>query len=63
MSDDFPDSPFKEKHMVKKITALLALAGLVTLLGACNTIAGVGKDVEAAGSAVDKAATDTKKKM
>jgi predicted small secreted protein len=49
--------------MVKKITALLALAGLVTVLGACNTIAGVGKDVEAAGSAVDKAATDTKKKM
>jgi predicted small secreted protein len=29
----------------------------------CNTVAGVGKDLEAAGGAVDKAATDTKKKM
>ena len=29
----------------------------------CNTVAGVGKDIEAAGGAVDKAATDTKKKM
>jgi len=29
----------------------------------CNTIAGMGKDLEAAGGAVDKAATDTKKKM
>jgi len=49
--------------MIKQIAALLALAGLVAMLGACNTIAGMGKDVEAAGSAVDKAATDTKKKM
>jgi predicted small secreted protein len=29
----------------------------------CNTVAGMGKDIEAAGGAVDKAATDTKKKM
>jgi len=49
--------------MIKQITALLTLVGLVAMLGACNTIAGMGKDVEAAGSAVDKAATDTKKKM
>jgi predicted small secreted protein len=38
------------------VTAVVAMAG-------CNTIAGFGKDVEAAGSAVEKAATDTKKKM
>jgi predicted small secreted protein len=41
---------------VSTLFAAFALAG-------CNTIAGMGKDVEAAGSAVDKAATDTKKKM
>jgi len=38
------------------IAAVIAVAG-------CNTISGMGKDLEAAGSAVDKAATDTKKKM
>jgi predicted small secreted protein len=32
-------------------------------LTGCNTISGMGKDISAAGSAVDKAATDTKKKM
>ena len=41
---------------------LMAIATAVVLAG-CNTIAGIGKDVSAAGSAVDKAATDTKKKM
>jgi entericidin B len=38
------------------IAAVPAFAG-------CNTIAGMGKDIEAAGGAVDKAAADTKKKM
>ena len=41
---------------------IVILAAVLTLAG-CNTIAGMGKDIEAAGSAVDKAATDTKKKM
>jgi predicted small secreted protein len=44
------------KRVIVFIVAALALAG-------CNTISGMGKDIEAAGSAVDKAATDTKKKM
>jgi predicted small secreted protein len=43
--------------------ALLALAAALVLLAGCNTIAGIGKDVEAAGGAIDKAATTTKKKM
>jgi entericidin B len=43
--------------------ALILLLATLTLLAGCNTIAGIGKDVEAAGSAVDKAATETKKKM
>ena len=42
---------------------LFALVAAVMLVTGCNTIAGIGKDVSAAGSAVDKAATDTKKKM
>jgi len=49
---------------MKKLLAVLvsALIAAFATTG-CNTIAGMGKDVEAAGSAVDKAATDTKKKM
>jgi predicted small secreted protein len=41
---------------------MVLIAAWITLAG-CNTIAGMGKDIEAAGGAVDKAATDTKKKM
>ena len=44
------------KKLVVAIAAVLAVAG-------CNTISGAGKDVEAAGHAIDKAAQDTKKKM
>jgi len=42
---------------------LLAIVISVFAVTGCNTISGMGKDIEAAGSAVDKAATDTKKKM
>ena len=44
------------KKFLVVIVAVLAVAG-------CNTMSGMGKDIEAAGSAVDKAATDTMKKM
>ena len=44
------------KKVLVIIAAVLAIAG-------CNTISGAGKDIEAAGHAVDKAAQDTKKKM
>jgi len=49
---------------MKKLLVVL-LASVVASLAAtgCNTISGMGKDIEAAGGAVDKAATDTKKKM
>jgi len=43
--------------------ALFALVAAAFALAGCNTIAGVGKDVEAAGKAIDKTATETKKKM
>ena len=41
----------------------VALVAAAIVLAGCNTISGIGKDLEAAGSAVDRAATDTKKKM
>jgi predicted small secreted protein len=45
------------------VKTLLALAAAAFLLVGCNTVAGVGKDVEAAGRAIDKTATETRKKM
>jgi predicted small secreted protein len=44
------------KKLLLIIAAVLATAG-------CNTISGMGQDIEAGGKAVDKAAQDTKKKM
>ena len=48
--------------MMKKLIALMALAGIVVGVAACNTIEGAGKDVKAAGSAVEKAADKSKPK-
>ncbi len=49
---------------MKTLVVVLIAALVATFATAgCNTIAGMGKDLEAAGGAVDKAATDTKKKM
>jgi predicted small secreted protein len=42
---------------------LLVLLAAVAVMAGCNTISGAGKDVEAAGRAIDKAAQDTKKKL
>ena len=42
--------------MRKLILLALIAAGLTT--AACNTVAGAGRDVEAAGDAVEDAATD-----
>ena len=44
------------KRLFVIIAAMIALTG-------CNTISGAGKDVEAGGKAIEKAADDTKKKM
>jgi len=46
--------------MLKQFAALLALAGLVLGVAGCNTVAGAGADVKAAGGAVEKAAQKTK---
>ncbi|MGI9421160.1 MAG: entericidin A/B family lipoprotein [Geminicoccaceae bacterium] len=42
---------------------LLIALGLLASLGACNTIAGAGKDVEAAGEAITDTADDTKEEI
>ena len=45
---------------VRRIVTWLALAAFSFGLAACNTIEGAGKDVKAAGGAVEKAAQKTK---
>jgi predicted small secreted protein len=45
--------------MLTKLAALLALVGLFAVTG-CNTIEGAGKDIKAAGGAIEKSAEKTK---
>ena len=56
MPGDGSFQPLKEIVMLKKFAALLAAVALLTGLAACNTVKGVGKDVEAAGEGVQNAA-------
>ena len=46
--------------MLKKLIALLALGGMIGVTAGCNTVAGAGADVKAAGSGVEKAAEKSK---
>jgi predicted small secreted protein len=46
--------------MLMKLAALLALAGLSVAVAGCNTIEGAGKDIKAAGGAIEKTAEKTK---
>ena len=45
---------------MKTLIAVIALAGMVLGLAGCNTIEGAGKDVKAAGAAVERAAQQAK---
>jgi predicted small secreted protein len=45
----------KETSMIRLIAIILA-AALASLLAACNTVEGAGKDVSASGHAISKAA-------
>ncbi len=47
--------------MMKKLAALLGMLAFVASLTACNTVAGVGKDVEKAGEGVQNAADKAKR--
>ena len=44
----------------QRVAVVLALSCLALALTGCNTIEGAGKDVKAAGGAVEKAAKSTK---
>ena len=43
-----------------KLAVLAVLAAAAVLASGCNTIEGAGKDIKAAGGAVEKAASKTK---
>ena len=47
--------------MLKKLAALFVLAGFALGVAGCNTVEGAGKDVKAAGAAVERAADKAKK--
>jgi predicted small secreted protein len=42
---------------MKKFSAVFFLTSMVLVLAACNTMSGVGKDVQKAGQKVEEAAT------
>jgi predicted small secreted protein len=44
----------------KRLAALILMVGFVVVAVGCNTIEGMGKDVKAAGGAVEKAAEKSK---
>jgi predicted small secreted protein len=48
------------KNILMALATLAVLAGTVPLLTACNTTAGAGKDIEAAGDAIQDTAEDNK---
>ena len=48
---------------MRKFKALLALALFGSLLTACNTVEGVGQDVQSGGRAMERGADNVQKKM
>ena len=49
----------RKRLAIKSLTFLL-LVGSAALLGACNTTAGAGADMAAAGKAIEKSADENK---
>jgi len=49
-----------ERSMVNRIVATLLLVAMTLAVVACNTVEGMGKDVKAAGQAIEKAADKNK---
>lgn len=41
--------------MIRKLALALGLAGLVLATGACNTVKGLGRDIQSVGEAGDRA--------
>ena len=46
--------------MLRKLAALFALAAIAVASTACNTLEGAGKDIKAAGGALEKSASKSK---
>ena len=53
----------KDIFYMKKIASLFSLIAFTAVLAGCNTVAGIGKDVERGGEKVQNTAKDTQKKM
>jgi len=49
--------------MMRKILPLLAMIGLIGALSACNTMEGMGKDVQRGGEGMEDTAKEVKKSM
>lgn len=49
--------------MFKTIFAMLVLIGVIGSVAGCNTIDGMGKDIERAGEATSDTARDVSRKM
>jgi len=49
--------------MFQRILATLMLLGLLGTIAGCNTIEGMGKDIERGGEATQETAKDVKKSM
>ena len=49
-----------KKSLAMTCLTLVLLTGAATMLSACNTTAGAGKDISAAGKAIDHSAEDNK---
>lgn len=50
-----------KENIMKKIISIMCLVAMSVGLSACNTIKGVGKDVERGGEKVQDAATDAQR--
>lgn len=50
----------RSTSLIRVLVTVLALATLAPVLAACNTTAGAGQDVSAAGRAVTRGANDVK---
>ncbi len=49
-----------KKSLATTFLTLLILTGAASMLSACNTTAGAGKDISAAGKAIDHSAEENK---
>ena len=47
----------------KRVLIGILLLGTAETISACNTVSGIGKDIDSIGKGVSKGADDTQKKM